>query len=372
MQVPLRGAYTQEQYTRSTTSDMLGMQWSISDGAEKAEFSAVGWHFGRVVREKLGIPVGVIQVAVGGSSMAEWIRLDTLKGDLRLAQLAESWPNDPMVSNGHQARFEENFQELIQAGKYVKYTGPTRHHTEPSVLFDAGIRPLQKVAFKGVIWYQGESNSRRPEDFYVLFPMLVSDWRDFFGQGDFPFYFVQLPSFERETWPEVREIQQQLAATIQNSEMVVTIDLGLEENIHPDDKQPVGERLARLALNESYDTDTAWESPVPISHQAIDGGLLLSYEHVGEGLKSVNQQVPGFEGEDCAGVYHPLQAEIIAKDSIMLTTITGSLKTIRYAYKPYARPIVKLWSSDGLPAAPFAMQVGDCDTMIQTGSVNDR
>lgn len=353
LQVPLKGAYTGEQYALSNVQNLFKAEWQPSEGIGKGKFSAVAWYFGRMLREELDIPIGVIQLAVGGSSMVEWIRLDTMQQNPRLAEMIENWPDDPMVGERRRKRFEANFQEIIDGGTYRKYVGPTRHHMEPSVLFDAGIRPLQKVNFKGFIWYQGEANAPRPEDFNILLPMLVSDWRFFFNQGELPFYYVQLPSYKNEIWPEVREVQRKLATVIPNSDMVVTIDLGLENDIHPTDKKPVGERLARLALSETYGRGIPWQSPVPVAYAFSGEDLLLSYDHYGEGLRSDSIDISGFEAENCVGVISPLKAEIVAEGQIRLIAVPGSLRSVRYAYKPFAKAVVNLWNSHGLPAAPF-------------------
>lgn len=362
MQVPLVGAYSQEQFQLSNVDDLLTARWQVSSGAEQGAFSAVAWHFGRVLREQLDIPVGVIQVAVGGSGMPEWIRLDTLNSDPRLAEMVEFWPDDPMVPAGRRRRFEGNFQEFIEDGSYRKYQGYSRHHMEPSMLFDAGIRPLRNVNFKGVIWYQGEANAHRPEDFELMFPMLVDDWRRFFEQGEFPFYFVQLPSFNRETWPDVREIQRRLAKAIPNSGMAVTIDLGLENDIHPKDKQPVGERLARIALSETYDLDVGWRSPEPVAFERDEADILLAYKHVGDGLQVKGDEVQGFETEDCAGLVRSVEAELAARNEIRLIGVPASLKTVRYAHKPYARESANVFDSCGLPAVPIVLEIHDCGT----------
>ena len=360
LQVPLFGGYSEEQLTLSNPDDLFEARWQPSTGNEKGQFSGVAWHFGRVLRASLDIPIGVIQVSVGGSSMAEWIRLDTLRSDPRLVRLVENWPDDPMVNAGHRKRLASSFQKIIEAGDYTPYNGSTRFLTEPSMLFDSGIRPLHKVAFKGVIWYQGEANSDRPRDLNSLLPMLVQDWRSFFGQGDFPFYYVQLPSFRRETWPEFREIQRQLSTTIPNSGMVVTIDLGLENNIHPTDKQPIGERLAWLALSESYGKDVAWQSPVPVDSSFSDENLILTYAHYGKGLQFTGERLLGFEVAVCGAEFNFSEAEIVAANQVRLMGIPENVATVRYAYKPYARETSNLFSSNGLPAAPVIVNIQDC------------
>jgi len=357
MQVPLQGKYKAKHFLKSNENDFFSYQWQPSQAKAKsqAQFSAVGWHFGRELRQALDVPVGVIQLAVGGSSMAEWMRLKTLQANPETKGVVNDWPIHDMVSAAHYKRFKKSFNPEFTLDNYEKYSGDVRHLTEPSFLFDAGVKALKKVAFRGVVWYQGESNSGRPQDFQLLFPMLVKDWREHFNNSEFPFYYVQLPSFKAKTWPQVRAAQEQALKNIPNSEMVVTLDLGANKNIHPKDKQPIGERLANLALSQTYGRQILWQSPRPIGHKVKSNQLVLTYAHVGKGLKSSAKHIKGFEVFTEKEGFQPYLARLTAQDTIILSELPTDATKLRYAYKPFAKAEITLTNSAGLPAAPFQL-----------------
>ena len=201
--------------------------WQPCTPASAKPFSAVAYYFGKELRKAEKIPVGIINLAVGGRPAEAWIRRETLPADL---------PLDPWCLK----RMKENLGE-----------NKARHPFEPGFLWDAGIARLVPMAMRGVIWYQGESNAERDwrvKQHEMLFTTLVTDWRKQFAQ-EFLFLFVQLPQMDRPNWPAFREQQARLAKAIPNVKMAVTIDLPVDpKNVHPPDKQPVGQRLARLAL----------------------------------------------------------------------------------------------------------------------------
>jgi len=260
---------------RLTPEKFYRGNWQPCTPASAKAFSAVAYYFGKELRAAQKIPVGIINLAVGGSPTEAWIRNEMLPADLPLdpwclKRMKENIPNYPRSDLTHEPLSGEqpnpHPDPLPSRRERGSESNPPRppggegwgegasrvHHPfEPGFLWDAGIARLVPMAMRGVIWYQGESNAEtdwRVKQHEMLFTTLVTDWRKQFN-FDFPFLFVQLPQMDRPHWPAFREQQARLAKTIPNVKMAVTIDLPVDpKNVHPPDKQPVGQRLARLAL----------------------------------------------------------------------------------------------------------------------------
>lgn len=245
-------------------------------------------------------------------------------------------------------------------------------------LWNAMVAPLVPTAFRGVIWYQGESNTDRAEQYRSLFPDMIRGWRAAWGRDDFPFYFVQLANFSgRRGWPELREAQRETLA-LPNTGMAVAIDIGDPQNIHPGNKQDVGRRLALWALAETYNvTEPAnflghlpfigrsFQRPIPHSGPLIRGAevegvqVRLRFDHVYKGLRTTDGgPVKSFELSDANGVFHPAIARIEGDDILVHHPEIIRPSAIRYAW--HINPEVNLVNSSQLPASPFqlALQVG--------------
>ncbi|HKK17228.1 MAG TPA: sialate O-acetylesterase [Opitutales bacterium] len=241
-----------------------------------------------------------------------------------------------------------------------------------SYLWNGMICPLIPAAFRGVIWYQGESNASRAEQYQTLFPDMIQAWRNEWGRGDFPFYFVQLAGITgRVGWPELREAQRR-ALRLPNTGMAVTIDIGDPDDVHPKNKQDVGLRLALWALAKTYGQSEArsplgqlpligqlFQKPIPHSgplfkKATINGGRIrLHFDHVYNGLiTSDGQALNGFEIAGADGIFKPAEARIDG-DHVLLSHPDISTPTAaRYAWHEYPEG-ANLSNSAGLPASPF-------------------
>jgi sialate O-acetylesterase len=227
-----------------------------------------------------------------------------------------------------------------------------------SVLYNGMIAPLMPAAFRGVIWYQGESNTARANEYRSLFPDLITSWREAWGQGDFPFYFVQLANFDNQTgWPELREAQRSTLA-LPNTGMAVAIDIGDPDDIHPRNKQDVGLRLALWALANDYGKTQADGSPIPHSgplfREAVveDGQIRLRFDHTDGGLKAHGgEALVGFMVAEDGGEFAPAQARIDGKEIIVSHPDMQSPVDVRYAWD--INPEANLTNGSELPASPF-------------------
>ena len=231
----------------------------------------------------------------------------------------------------------------------------------PSLLFNAMIAPITNLAIKGVIWYQGENNASRAYQYRAAMPLLISDWRARFKQEDFPFYYVQLSSYnaaggnsnQGSSWAELREAQQLTLNKVTNSGMAISTDIGNAKDIHPTNKQDVGSRLAAIALKNAYGLPVIASGPVYNNLELQSGGhVLLSFSGVGGGLKVKGNVLRGFEvaGEDRQ--FYPAKAVVIGDKVDLYSVRVGTPIAVRYNWADDASK-GNLYNSADLPAAPF-------------------
>lgn len=232
------------------------------------------------------------------------------------------------------------------------------HHKAPSALFNGMISPLLPFAIRGAIWYQGESNADRALQYRDLFQVLIRNWRKAWGQGDFPFYFVQLANYmarqpvpTQSRWAELREAQT-MALALPNTGMAVAIDIGEADDIHPRNKKDVGLRLAYNALHSTYGHGSVIPcGPVFRSAKREGSALRLSFDHVGGGLICHGDALCGFAvaGEDGRFVW--AEAKIDGEEILVSSPEIAEPRSARYGWAD--NPDVNLYNKAGLPASPF-------------------
>jgi sialate O-acetylesterase len=212
------------------------------------------------------------------------------------------------------------------------------------------VAPLIPYTIKGVIWYQGESNGGRGKQYQTLFPLMISDWRQRWGEGNFPFLFVQIAPYKGND-PAIREAQLLTFKSVPATAMVVTTDIGDPTNIHPTHKRPVGERLALAARALAYGEKIEYSGPV-FNSAKIDGAkVVISFTHVGGGLLAKDGPLKGFELAGADKKFTPAQAQIQGDTIIVTSAQVPSPAFVRYGYTQ--SPDVNLFNQDGLPASPF-------------------
>ncbi|MEM8678643.1 MAG: sialate O-acetylesterase [Planctomycetota bacterium] len=340
-------------------------QWVACDPSSVAAFSAVGYFFGRDLHQALDVPVGLIDNAWGGSACEAWVRRDLLEADATYAALMDRWATDEANQEHTEAmqsyeealaRWDENGQGPRPKRPGNKLSGQHR----PGNLYNGMLHPLIGFTLRGVIWYQGESNAGRAYQYRELFPLMIQNWREEWNQGDFPFYWVQLADFKRETpqpqdssWAELREAQTMTMDRLPQTGQAVIIDLGEGNDIHPRNKQEVAHRLARWALANEYGQEIDFRSPAFRSLQIADGQAVLTFDHVGPGLRTFDVgEVRGFTiaGEDRAFV--PAQAELLDQHTIKVWSEQVPMPVaVRYAWAD--NPICNVLSKNDLPLTPF-------------------
>jgi sialate O-acetylesterase len=229
----------------------------------------------------------------------------------------------------------------------------------PSVLYEGMLKPIAPLSIAGVLWYQGEENSPRGYEYRKVLPALIADWRNLFGQGDFPFYIVSLPEFkprsatpvDGDEWAETRESQAITAATVPNTCLAVTIDTGDPDNIHTKDKLPVGQRLAYCALAKYYGKHVVYEGPTLTSVERLPRSIRLHFAHSDGGLVAKGDKLQEFAiaGEDRK--WYWADARIEGDTIVVSSPSVPNPKEVRYAWQ--SNPAANLFNGAGLPAGPF-------------------
>jgi sialate O-acetylesterase len=228
----------------------------------------------------------------------------------------------------------------------------------PAVLYNGMLAPIAPLAITGALWYQGEQNSERGYEYRKLLPAMIADWRKLFAQGDFPFYIVSLPAYKQRSpvpvddeWAETRESQALTAAQVPNSCLAVTIDTGDPDNIHPTEKIPAGDRLARCALANFYHEKIAFAGPTLTTVDRLHDAIRLHFTHTDGGLVARGGKLEQFQiaGADKKWVW--AEAKIAGDTIVVSSPAVTDPKEVRYAWQ--SNPPATLFNGAGLPAAPF-------------------
>jgi sialate O-acetylesterase len=311
--------------------DMQG-EWLMDSPEGVAPTSATAYFFAKFLQNVLDVPVGIMVSSVGGSKIEAWMSREAI----------EPFKN------------EVDMHALVDKNKKVDAC------ITPTVLFNGKMNPLVHFTIKGFIWYQGESNRGASELYSRLMPAFVKDLRSRWGEGDLPFYYVQIAPFDYEGADKfsgalLREAQEKCLERIPNSGMVSTIDIGNHNFIHPVRKEPVGTRLALLALGKTYGKKGfGYESPSFVSQEIKDGKIYINVKNADHGLCPMWTSLKGFEiaGED--GVFHEAFAEIETQSCRLAVSSKDvpNPKYVRYGFRntPVAASVFNTW---GLPLLPF-------------------
>lgn len=315
--------------------------WKECSPESVERFSAIAYYFGRMIQEKLDVPVGLICNAVGGSPAEAWVDRRTL--EYEFPAILRNWRGNDFIQDWVRGRASLN----IKKSKY-KFQ---RHPYEPCYLYESGILPLQQYPIKGVIWYQGESNAHNKDAHEKLLKLLVQSWRTNWDNPELPFYYVQLSSLNRPSWPWFRDSQRKLMEEIPFTGMAVSTDKGDSLDVHPRQKKEIGERLARWALNQTYGQEIVPSGPLASEVIFEKGAAYVSFDY-GENLQtSDGQEIRTFEvaGED--QMFYPAKAKV---EGDFLKVWSDKVKNpvkVRYGWQPFTR--ANLVNGEGLPASTF-------------------
>jgi sialate O-acetylesterase len=343
--------------------DVTAKTWVACAPDTAGEGSAVAYFFARDLQRKENVPIGLIDSYWGGSPAEAWTSLRGLSADASLMPVFATRVHAVENQATTLLRFQKENRDFEQATAQALAEGkpaPNRPwHPEfgwsPGGLYNAMIAPLTPFAIRGAIWYQGESNTspERAPVYARLFQTMIRDWRRGWGEGDFPFLFVQLPNWNSppdSQWPEVREAQRQ-TLVLRNTGMAVTIDIGDPANLHPPAKQEVGARLALAARAIAYGEKIEYSGPLYRQVMREDQALRVWFDHATSGLIAKDGVLKGFEVAGSDGKFSPAEAKIEGASVVVSSLAVPVPVQVRYGWA--ASPDCNLYNGDGLPASPF-------------------
>ena len=364
----IRLFYVTRKVAETPQSDCEG-SWVECSPETVPGFSAVAYYFGRHLHKELDVPVGLIHTSWGGTPAEAWTRREVLEANPDCEPILKRY--DDAVAKYPQAmeEYEQKLAEWKEAVEKAKAEGkkssqrpgapfgPGNPHS-PAGLYNAMIAPLIPYGIQGAIWYQGESNAGRAYQYRTLFPAMIKNWRKDWGQGQFPFLFVQLANFmdtkpepDESSWAELREAQTMTLA-LPNTGMAVIIDIGEADDIHPKNKQDVGKRLALWALAETYGNKLVYSGPIYKSMKVDGSSIVLKFDHIGGGLVAKGgEELKGFSiaGADRKFVW--ADAKIEGDKVVVSSDKVSEPVAVRYAWAD--NPVCNLYNAEGLPASPF-------------------
>ncbi|MDD4922545.1 MAG: sialate O-acetylesterase [Bacteroidales bacterium] len=349
--------------SHENVTDVNG-SWKICTPQSVTGFTAVGYFFARDLYKKLNIPFGIILSAVGGTPAEFWTSKEAMLADPLLKNMGMSYDNALATYPARLAKYKEDEPALLE--KYNKDVETAKSENKPAPrkptapqnpaqtgssggLYTGMIKPLQPYAIKGCIWYQGEANSSGAKTYQTLFPAMIADWRKAWGQGTFPFLFVQIAP-HKGMKPEIREAQLLTSQNTPNTAMAVITDCGNAEDIHPTLKQPVGARLALAARVLAYKEVIEYSGPVYQSMTVKGSNAILTFTHQKK-LVAKDGPLKGFTIAGPDKVFVPATAVIVnGTVQVSSPTVTQPV-AVRYGWDNV--PDVNLYNEAELPASPF-------------------
>jgi sialate O-acetylesterase len=299
--------------------------WQNCEPGNVSEFSATAYYFGLMLYKALNVPIGLVNTSWGGTRIEPWISEDGLK------------------------KFD--FIKLPDKNQQGTLSQQT-----PTVLFNAMINPMVGYGIKGAIWYQGESNRNEAVQYAQLLPGMVENWRSVWGVGEFPFYYVQIAPYDYGTTglssAYLREAQMKASSAIPNIGMASIMDIGEKDCIHPANKKAGGDRLAYLALANTYGkTGFASSGPV-LKEMTVAGSVVkLTFNNAVNGLTSYGKELECFEVAGSNKRFYPATAFIVGGGITLFCPSVAEPAAVRYAFKDFI--VGDLFNTEGLPASSF-------------------
>ena len=346
--------------------------WQSCSPQTVKDFSAAGYYFGVELEKELHVPIGLINSSYGGSQAEAWTPNEYLlaSADLRpTVERTKIWDEErPRVRAEYDEALKKWRAEADQARAAGARPSPSpavpdalREYRIASSIYSGMIAPLIPFYIRGAIWYQGESNEARAQQYGLLLPTMIKSWRERWGEGDFPFAIVQLPNYRDskadpadEAWSHVREAQRLTALNTPNTGLIVTIDIGEARDIHPKNKLDVGKRMALWALGDVYGRRLTKSGPVFREAKIAGSKIVLKFDQVGAGLRMRDgDKLEEFAIAGADHVWRWANAKIVGKDRVEVwSDAVVQPLAVRYAFNNNPRH-PNLTNDSGLPATPF-------------------
>lgn len=305
-------------------NDFTG-EWLQCEPENVAAFSAAAYYFGKMVQQVLQVPVGLISSSWGGTRIEPWISENGFKNF--------------------------NWVTLPDKNSTAGFSQQT-----PTVLYNKMIAPMVGYAFKGALWYQGESNRNEPAYYEKLMSGLIENWRAEWKIGDFPFYYCQIAPYDYGTSglnsAYLREAQLKASTAVPNIGMACLMDIGEKHNIHPSNKKATGERLAYLALAQTYSQKGFEYSGPVLKNMTIEGPVVkLTFDHAKNGLTTFGKELTNFTVAGNNQQFVPAQASITSQGITLFSPNVANPVAVRYAFDDFVAG--ELFNTEGLPASSF-------------------
>ena len=355
-------------------SNIPGCSWKVCTPENVREFSAIGYFFARALQKEIKKPIGILTLTYGASTAQAWIRREALAASPQLAPMLEKFDADVKAAQTetNQAARAAALTKWEAAAAKAKAAGkkaprrpnvfdPVQDQHNPTVLFNGVIAPVIPFAIRGVLWYQGESITTGGVELYPLLQStLIKDWRRLWGQGDFPFYICQLAAYKSPVTdpnfpgkiPATREAQATVLA-LPNTGMAITIDIGDAGNVHPKNKQDVGNRLMRIALAKVYGRSLEYSGPMFESMKVEGGAIRVKFSHANGGLVARGGPLKQFAVAGADRKFVWATAAIDGKDAVVVSSSqVPQPVAVRYAWADNPEGC-NLYNAEGLPAVPF-------------------
>lgn len=349
-------AFSDSVTQRLTTENFMDGKWESCDSNSFRTMSAIAYYFGKQIAAQTNVPIGLINISIGGAPLESFIAEDALLNSRQFsAKLNGNWLSNPALPVWVRERGLQNIggSASVSSDEYGK-----AHAYKPGFAYAASIEPLLPMPIKGILNYQGESNAQeveRVKEYAQLTKLLVKDLRKKWRSPKLPYYYVQLSSIDTQVykgqlWPEFRDEQRKTLALIPYSGMAVSSDKGAKNDVHPTNKKAPAERLARWALNKTYGLSVVPSGPLPLSANYADGQLKISFNHLAGGLKTVDgQSLSGFSTDGKNKV-----SALISGNYVII--ISEKKPTyVYYGWKPFSDG--NLVNSENLPASTFSLKV---------------
>jgi sialate O-acetylesterase len=356
--------FTVKQTKSRTPLTTLSGKWEVCSPETVPGFSAVGYLFARDLQRDIKQPVGILTTAYGASAAEAWVSREALAADPLLKPILDRFDSNLAAFDKNEnvtlGELPPEFPKPTPINKKrqaptAKLGNPVNDQHQPTVLFNGQLNPLIPYAIKGAIWYQGESiigGEKGLNTFGHLTSAMITDWRAHWGQGDFPFYVVQIPGQKDiSNNPLVREQQNQVLQ-LKNTALAVIIDTGEAKNVHPKNKEPVGERLARIALANAYGQTIESSGPVFDSLKIEGDKALVKFTHTDGQLVAKGGPLKWFQVAGDDQQFHDATAEIQGDTVVVSSPDVPHPVAVRYAWDNFPEN-ANLFNKDDLPASPF-------------------
>jgi sialate O-acetylesterase len=364
--------FTEKTVKAYTAQDQALGDWKVCSPETVGAFSAIGYLFARDLQQQLHVPVGIVTVAFGASTAESWLPREALADDPQLKPILDVFDaretyfkDHPHAMAADAPPAPKTLNARPQGLRAGPLFDPADDQHEPTVMFNGMLHPVIPYAVRGAIWYQGESivGGRQGVDLYPhVMETLVEQWRKLWGEGDFPFYAVQLAAQNNvSNNPMVRE-QQAKILSLPNTGLAVTVDVGDPDNVHPKDKEPVGQRLALIALAKTYGRKDEYSGPV-LSSMKIEGNAIrIRFTHVTGGLVAKGGPLQWFQIAGTDQNFVDADAAIEGDAVVVKSDKVSAPVAVRYAWDNYPFGC-NLYNAAGLPAAPF--RTDDWDALAE-------